>query len=314
MVWTENLSLRRSMGRPAFTLIELLVVVAVIAILIAVLLPAIGKARTSAKSMQCLSRTRTLAAGWEMYATNNRGISVPGRFGNLGGGTSNPKNWYEVGNGKKYRPRWAAAMGQYVGEYAFAAPSTSEDRQDYTNEVYACPEAPERVDERNHGYGYNYQFLGNGRRTNGIYHNFPVNIYSAQVENTAMTVMFADSIGTAAGFAENERLPYENDINGDRQLSNHGWSLDPPRLTATSDKGSGDDGSPRTAVDPRHGGKAVAVFADGHATASTPEELGYARDDSGKFLDSDEGGVTAPSNKLFSGQASDDDPPDVPGS
>ena len=301
-------------SKSAFTLIELLVVIAVIAILIAVLLPAIGKARTSARAMQCMSRTRQLAIGWELYAQANKGTSVPGRFGNRGGGTGNPENWYDVGNGKKYRPRWAASIGAFVGEYAFASPSKTDDRQDYTNEVYACPEAPDRIDERNYGYGYNHQFLGNARTTGGQYHNFPVNIYSAQVEQFSLTVMFADSIGTAAGFGESERTPYSNDVNDERALSNHGWALDPPRLTDRSDRGTGDAGSPRTAVDPRHGGKTVAVFLDSHAEQFTPEQLGYARDESGRFIDDASGSPIAPSNKLFSGMASDDDPPDKPGS
>ena len=41
-------------------------------------------------------------------------------------------------------------------------------------------------------------------------------------------------------------------------LGNHGWSLDPPRLTDESDRGTGDPGSPRTAVDPRHQDKVNA--------------------------------------------------------
>jgi len=92
----------------AFTLIELLVVIAVIAVLIGILLPALGAARQSSKSTLCLSNLRQLAFGWQAYADENRDVMVAHRAPNLAGGTANPQNWYEVGNGMKFRPTWIA--------------------------------------------------------------------------------------------------------------------------------------------------------------------------------------------------------------
>lgn len=69
--------------KKAFTLIELLVVISIIALLIAILLPALGAARESARRTQCLSYQRQMAQASISFATTERlGRLIPARIDN----------------------------------------------------------------------------------------------------------------------------------------------------------------------------------------------------------------------------------------
>jgi prepilin-type N-terminal cleavage/methylation domain-containing protein/prepilin-type processing-associated H-X9-DG protein len=74
-------------SRSGFTLVELLVVIGIIAVLIAILLPALAKARFQATLTACASNQRQLGAAILMYANSNRGL-LP-RFDLTGGGQAN---------------------------------------------------------------------------------------------------------------------------------------------------------------------------------------------------------------------------------
>lgn len=293
-----------------FTLIELLVVIAIIAVLIGILLPALGGARRSAEGMSCMSRMRQVAVGWQLYADQNHDISVPGQPGRY---ADESLNLYPLGNGLHYRPRWFALIGAAAGFDAYSRPSTDLDDEHSLpvdgSEVFLCPTVPDWVSTRNYAFGYNHQFLGNTRfndidESGSGFINFPVRASSIA---SSRTVLAADSMGTAAGKPEHLRTPNRTDGSRDtgvdrplHALGGHGYIIDPPRLAESNS----DYADPRFRSDPhrsapheRHSGKANVSFCDGHIERLSLRELGYRVEGDGVVAARGEGAT----NRLFSG-------------
>ena len=78
-------------SRDGFTIIELLVVICLVAVLLALLLPAVNTAREHARRTMCAGNIHQLTAAWVAYAGDNDGMIVSG---NTGG----PPDWVTAGN------------------------------------------------------------------------------------------------------------------------------------------------------------------------------------------------------------------------
>lgn len=88
-----------------FTLVELLVVISIIALLVAILLPTLSKAREQAKSVVCKTHLRQMGQTFMMYLLDNEGIML----------TSDAANATSLGGGQWYSRPWMHLLSPYLG-------------------------------------------------------------------------------------------------------------------------------------------------------------------------------------------------------
>ncbi len=130
---------------PGFTLIELLVVIAIIAILAAMLLPVLGKAKVKAQGIQCMNLTRQMTLGAIMYSGDNADFICLNKLGTPGMGADGPLSWvrswenFLPNNEGNYEPRGIlnGLLAPYVAnnQAAYKCPA----------DIYQCVRAGQKL-------------------------------------------------------------------------------------------------------------------------------------------------------------------------
>jgi prepilin-type N-terminal cleavage/methylation domain-containing protein len=124
--------------RRAFTLVELLVVIGIIAVLIGILLPTLGKAQEAARRTTCLSQLRELANSLRIYGTENKDICPIGGIAanpSSGAAGTNPDMQY----GFTYTVFWKGSSGQGIAGLGYLAFSGLLK----TPKTFYCPSEPD---------------------------------------------------------------------------------------------------------------------------------------------------------------------------
>lgn len=295
--------------KPAgFTLVELLVVISIIALLISILLPSLGRARSIAKGTVCLANLKRIGGQMSLYLLE-QSVYPPVRLKKVPGDSGSLQDYYH-GTGHPFRrkaPRWqwfiSTELGPVINPQNFATEDAFNDSMVIDNDYWNDPALGQFAnDVRNGAYGYNGTYLGNTRDDGNRWVRFPVR--ELKVRAPGMTVTVADSRGGKAPHGD------------------HSYWLDPPKRAIYDDPGSTPQAfSPNASqpnehlghspVEMRHAGKGNVAFADAHAESMTLAQLGYHTDKADQVVTADAIDRDLASNRLWTGTGRDDPPMQV---
>ncbi|MDA3960780.1 MAG: prepilin-type N-terminal cleavage/methylation domain-containing protein [Planctomycetota bacterium] len=162
--------------RHGFTLIELLVVISIIAILAALLIPAVGMVRESANSADCQSKLRQMGMFMEYYAEDHDGMYPPANLHNSYGLPAAPYSKYQEPHGWTEQGTGHHGWALYLGAYMKVEAKDQWNHKKFNQKLFMCKSQPFRPDvtaSNNRAetikmcYGINVAVLGNVGQSGG---------------------------------------------------------------------------------------------------------------------------------------------------